>query len=98
MKAIPEGGRTVYDNTIVLWSNELGDPAQHESTNVPYVVAGGGGTFPKDRYLAFDNTPGYRGKPEANTRILTSVANQFGANLASFGDPDFPGELPGFLG
>jgi hypothetical protein len=98
LKAIPEAGKTVYDHTVLLWSNELGDPAQHESTNVPYVVVGGGGTFPKGRYLSFDNTPGYRGKPDANTRLLTSVANAFGANTPNFGDPDFPGELPGFLG
>jgi hypothetical protein len=96
LKAIPEGGKTVYDNTVLLWSNELGDPAQHVSYGIPHVVAGGGGTYPRGRYLVFENG-GYRGKPNPNTWLLTSIANQFGANLPSFGDPDFPGGLPGFL-
>src|SRR5262249_32951975 len=51
LKAIPEGNGTAYDNTIILWRNELGDPARHMNNNLPFVLAGGGGTYPKGRYL-----------------------------------------------
>jgi Protein of unknown function (DUF1552) len=90
LKAVPEGGKTMYDNTIILWVNELGDPAEHLVSNMPFVVLGGGGAFRRGRYLNF------AGEAPHN-RLLVSVANQFGANLRSFGEPDVTGELPGLL-
>jgi hypothetical protein len=97
LKAIPEGNGTVYDNTIILWANEFGDPALHMHTNVPFVLAGGGGGWAKGRYLAYglaleDDSPA-----DPHNRLLTSIANQYGANLDVFGDPRYPGELPRLL-
>jgi hypothetical protein len=96
LKAIPEGSGTVYDNTIILWSNELGDPARHMNNNLPFILAGGGGAWKKGRYLAY-STPGtapeYKDSPDANTRLLTTLANQYGANTTCFGDARYPGEL-----
>ena len=40
LKAIPEGNGTVYDNTVILWTNELGDPARHMNNNLPFVLLG----------------------------------------------------------
>ncbi|HET6281516.1 MAG TPA: DUF1552 domain-containing protein [Polyangia bacterium] len=97
LKAIPEGNGTVYDNTIILWSNELGDPARHMNNNIPFVLAGGGGSFKRGRYLKLSTAPEYKESPDAHTRLLTSLVNQYGANLPVFGDPRYPGELPGFL-
>jgi hypothetical protein len=97
LKAIPEGNGTVYDNTIILWTNELGDPARHMNNNLPFVLAGGGGSFKKGRYLKFSTAPEYKDSPDAHTRLLTSLVNQYGANMTVFGDARYPGELPGFL-
>jgi hypothetical protein len=94
LKAIPEGNGTVYDNTIILWSNELGDPARHMNNNIPLVLAGGGGAWKKGRYLAYSTGSEYKDAPEANTRLLTTLANQYGANTTCFGDTRYPGELP----
>jgi hypothetical protein len=95
LKAIPEGNGSVYDNTIILWSNELGDPARHMNNNIPFVLAGGGGTYKKGRFLQFGHGSEYRDAQDPHSRLLTSLANQYGANLAAFGDPRYPGELPG---
>ena len=98
LKAMPEGNGTVYDNTIILWSNELGDPARHMNNNLPFVLAGGGGTYKKGRYLKFGVMPEYRDSKDPHNRLLVSLANQYGANVTAFGDPRYTGELPGFLG
>jgi hypothetical protein len=98
LKAIAEGGGTAYDNTIILWANELGDPARHMNNNVPFVVAGGGGTHQKGRFLQLGYASEYRDPQNAHNGLLASVANQFGMDVPGFGDPRFPGELSGFLG
>jgi hypothetical protein len=95
LKAIPEGNGTAYDNTIILWTNELGDPARHMHTNVPFVLAGGGGTYAKGRYLKYGVGSEDADKSDPHTRLLTSLVNQFGANLEVFGDPKYKGELSG---
>ncbi len=88
LKAVPEAGKTMYDNSLILWVNELSDPAQHLSSDMPFVVLGGGGSFRRGRYLNFAGTRPHNG-------LLVSIANQFGMGLTSFGEKDVTGELPG---
>ena len=95
LKGIQEGNGTVYDNTIILWSNELGDPSQHLNNNIPFVIAGGGGTFKRGRYLKLGNGASYKDPQDPHGRLLTSIVNQFGMNEMAFGDPRYSGELPG---
>lgn len=95
LKAIPEGAGTAYDNTIVLWTNELGNAAAHHVWNVPFVLAGGGGAWRKGRFIELPGGGGSRGEMAAHNRLLVSIANQFGANVQAFGDPSLAGELPG---
>ncbi|HKY41308.1 MAG TPA: DUF1552 domain-containing protein [Polyangiaceae bacterium] len=98
LKAIREGDKTAYDNSIILWTNELGDPARHMNNNVPYVVAGGGGTYKKGRFLQLGYAAEYRDPQNPHNGLLASIANQFGMDMPCFGDARFPGELTGFLG
>jgi hypothetical protein len=90
LKAMPEGSGTVYDNTIILWTNELGNGAGHTPWNVPFVLLGGGGSWAKYRYLNFGT-----GTTTPHNRLLVSVLNQFGMNLQSFGDSTVTGGLAG---
>jgi hypothetical protein len=89
LKTIDDGdGTTAYDNTIILWTNELGDPVKHLPYNVPFVLAGGGGRYEKGRYLNYgsqNNNP--------HNGLLVSVLNQFGMNVSTFGDAAFSGGL-----
>jgi hypothetical protein len=98
LKSIQEGDKTAYDNSIILWANELGDPARHMNNNLPYVVAGGGGSYKKGRFLQLGFAPEYRDPQNPHNGLLTSIANQFGMDMPGFGDARFPGELSGFLG
>jgi hypothetical protein len=98
LKAIPEGDGTLYDHTLILWTNELGNPRDHEPWNVPFILLGGGGTFARGRYLnvaAGSGSNTTARETNAHNRLLTSVANQFGANRTFFGEPAYPGELVG---
>lgn len=94
LKAIPEGNGTAYDNTIILWVNELGDPARHMHTNLPFVLAGGGGKYAKGRYLKHGLGLEDADTNDPHTRLLTSLVNQYDVNLPVFGDPQYSGELP----
>ena len=96
LKSIDDGnGKTAYDNTIILWTNELGDPVQHLPYNVPFVLAGGGGSYQKGRYLNYGGArdPHPENNNNAHNALLVSVLNQFGMNVSSFGDMSLGGEL-----
>jgi hypothetical protein len=98
LKSVPEGGGTLYDSTTILWANEFGDPARHQETQLPFIVAGGAGAHQKGRYLQLGTADAYTDPSQPHNALLTSVANSFGLNLPGFGDPRFPAELSGFLG
>src|SRR4030095_2876842 len=55
LKAIDEGnGKSLLDNMLFFWTNELGEGGKHTYVNVPMVLAGScGGQLPTGRYLDF---------------------------------------------
>jgi hypothetical protein len=76
----PDGGGTLFDDTVVLWAQEVGDSRTHESVSVPFMLAGsGGGAFRPGRYLQYDRVP--------HSRLLVSICRAFGMELDTFGDP-----------
>jgi Protein of unknown function (DUF1552) len=98
LKSIPEGAGTAYDNTIILWASEFGDPARHMNSHLPFIVAGGAGAHKKGRFLQLGTAAEYNDPQHPHNGLLASIANQYGIGLTGFGDPRFPGELSGFLG
>jgi hypothetical protein len=105
LKTVDDGnGKTAYDNTIIVWTNGLGDPVNHLPYDVPFVLAGGGGKWAKGRYLNYGNSkratptePGTTDDTNPHNGVLVSVLNEFGMNISSFGDPAFTGGLTGLL-
>jgi hypothetical protein len=108
LAAIPEGNGSVLDNTLILWGNELGEPAGHSSLGIPTVLAGGaGGKFRMGRYLQLrpgkEPTDGWKGPgyPIDNAiphnRLLVSIANAFNLETQTFGHPDYSGGLAGLI-
>lgn len=80
MKAVPEGNGTLFDNSVIVWVNELGKGNSHTRDNVPYVLAGScGGYFNTGRYIRF---------PVGNHNdFLLTLAHAMGhTQLRSFGD------------
>jgi hypothetical protein len=91
LAAVPEGGGTMLDNTMVVWGTEVATGA-HTFTNVPFVVAGGGAQGVRSGRLL--NAGG-----AFHHRLLVSIAHFMGqTDITRFGDLDTgSGGLPGLL-
>jgi hypothetical protein len=91
MQAIDEGGGTLFDNTVILWCNELAVGNVHSHNDMRYLLAGScGGKITGNRLLTFDGDP--------HNNLLVSLANVMGVNLTTFGDPQYcTGPLTGLL-
>jgi len=83
------GGSSLLDNTLIVWTNELGKGNSHTLDNIPFVLVGNGLDFKMGRSLKFKNLP--------HNRLLLSLAHGMGHDLKRFGNPDFcgAGGLPG---
>lgn len=90
LKATPDGGKTLFDSTLLVWANDLGDGGAHGHLDVPYVLAGSaGGAFKTGRYLRY--TP-----RQPSNNMLVSVMNAMGLPDTSFGQGSWcTGPLPG---
>jgi len=91
LKAVPEGTGTLFDNTVILWCNELGIGNAHSHTNIPFLLAGSaGGFFKTGQSLKFpDGT--------AQNDLFVSIAQALGqSDVKSFGNAQYcKGPLPG---
>ncbi|MBX7113815.1 MAG: DUF1552 domain-containing protein [Myxococcaceae bacterium] len=108
LASITEGSGTALDNTMILWGNELGNPAEHASHGVPTLICGGTqGKFRMGRYLQLrpgkNPLQGWSGFGQkapnavAHNKLLVSIAHAFGVEGETFGHPDYAGELPGLV-
>jgi hypothetical protein len=104
-------GKSVLDNMLLFWTNELGIGGTHAYTNVPYVLAGGcGGALQTGRYIDFwgdDPTVpasallpydfgNLYGRGAAHNKMFVSFMNMLDVpNDGTFGMPAFSGPLPG---
>ena len=50
----PGGTGSLLDNTLIVWTNELGKGNTHTLDNIPFVLVGGGFGFEMGRSLKFD--------------------------------------------
>ncbi len=83
----------ILDETLVVMTSDMGDPAAHSSRNIPVLLAGGaGGAFRMGRrvHLAPDCPPerawcaGDDRTVIPNNHLLTSIAQAFGVETDSF--------------
>ncbi|QDU54000.1 DUF1552 domain-containing protein [Aeoliella mucimassa] len=86
----PGGEGSLLDNTLIVWTNELGKGSSHTHNNTPFVLVGGGLDFKMGRSLKMGGVP--------HNRLLMSLAAGFGYQLDSFGNPDYCGAGPLALG
>lgn len=74
----PTGDGSMLDNTLLVWTNELGKGNNHTLDNIPYVMVGGGCGFKMGRSLRFDKA--------AHNRLWMAVAHGMGhTGLKTFG-------------
>jgi hypothetical protein len=86
----PGGKGSLLDNTLIVWTNELGKGNSHTLDNIPFVLVGNGLDFKMGRSLKLPRVP--------HNRLLLSLAHGFGHQIARFGNPDFCGAGPLSLG
>lgn len=77
----PGGPGSMLDNTLIVWTNELGKGNSHTLNDIPFVLVGGGLDFKMGRSLKY--------RRESHNRLLLSFAHGFGHHIETFGNPDF---------
>jgi hypothetical protein len=82
----PGGGGSLLDNTLLLWTNELGKGNSHTLDNIPWVLVGNGLGFKMGRSLKYPRVP--------HNRLLLSLAHGFGHRIERFGNPALCGQGP----
>ena len=86
MKAIDEGGKSLLDNSILLFCSNLLDGDKHQATEMPMLLCGrGGGGLAPGRCID------YSALGDENRRacsLYLSLMDRLGVRLSRFGDAD----------
>jgi hypothetical protein len=82
----PGGEGSLLDNTLVIWTNELGKGNSHTLDNIPFVLVGNGLDFRMGRSVRYKKVP--------HNRLLLSLAHGFGHRIERFGNANFCGAGP----
>jgi hypothetical protein len=77
----PGGNGSLLDNTLIVWTNELGKGNSHTLDDIPFVLVGNGLDFKMGRSLKY--------KKVAHNRLLMALAHGFGHRLEKFGSPNY---------
>jgi hypothetical protein len=77
------------DNTVLLWTSEMGEGRDHSSDDIPMVILGSGGHFKTGQYMDYRNKsgqyiPGTTGVSHCD--VLTSICNAMGIQTDTFGE------------
>jgi hypothetical protein len=76
----PGGTGSLLDNTLLVWTNELGKGNSHTLNNIPFVMVGNGLDFRMGRSLKYKKVP--------HNRLLLALANGMGHHIERFGNPN----------
>jgi hypothetical protein len=74
---------SLLDETVVFFGSHLQNPANHLKTDMPFLLAGGGGGLRTGRFIRNDHAP--------HNNLLVSILNLFGDERQMFGDSEFCG-------
>jgi hypothetical protein len=87
MAAVDMGGHSLLDESVVFFGSEIQDPPSHGKTNMPLLLAGGGGGLRTGRWLRHDH--------RSHNDLLVAILNLFGDGRQTFGDRRYcVGPLP----
>lgn len=82
----PGTNQSMLDNTLVVWTNELGHGNSHTLNDLPFVMVGGGFGFEMGRYSRVHGV--------STTRLWLAIAHAMGHQIESFGLADLCKEGP----
>ena len=73
------GGHSLLDETMLFFGSELSIRDSHGKTNMPFLLAGGGGeTVKTGRWIKCGGLP--------HNKLLTALLNVYGDTRTTFGD------------
>ncbi len=87
LKAIPEGDGNMLDNTLILWTSDMGmDPFDsgdgHNKRNLPFILAGkAGGALKTGRFIDFKNM--------SHGRLYAAVTHLMGMPQDAWGESKY---------
>lgn len=89
MQSIQEGGRTLLDNTVLIYGGGIGDGDRHNHDDLPILLCGrGGGNIPSGRHIIYPrNTP--------MNNLFVSLLDRQGITIDKLGDST--GKLQGLF-
>jgi len=79
LKNSPDGDGSLYDNSLVLWTSNMGNANQHSHVNVGQLMVGGAAGRHKPKQLNVMDTG-----PTSN--LLLSILHMYGIDNESIGD------------
>src|SRR5262249_35393464 len=74
-------GKTVLDNSVVLYTNDLSDGRAHSFMDLPYILAGSaGGYFKQGQYILLGdgNSLGSDDQKAPHNKLLNTIVNAMG--------------------
>ena len=84
MQATNEGERTLLENSMILLTSSLWDGNAHDSTQLPLILAGGGGgTIKGGRALDYSKDPNRK-----LCRLHLALMDRMGVKMNHFGDAE----------
>jgi hypothetical protein len=81
MAKIDMGGHTLLDESVVFFGSEVQNPATNAKTDMPFLLAGGGGGLRGGRWVRYNHEP--------HNNLLVSILNLFGDSRTTFGTPTY---------
>ncbi len=82
----PGGSGSMLDNTLIVWTNELGEGNSHTLNNIPFLLIGGAPGITMGRSLKLKSVP--------HNRLLMSFAHAFDHRITKFGNSNYCGDGP----
>jgi hypothetical protein len=79
----PGGTGSLLDNTLLVWTNELGKGNSHTLDDIPFVLVGNGLDFRMGRSIKYPKLP--------HNRLLLALAHGMGHRIERFGNPNYCG-------
>jgi len=71
---------------VVFFGSEISQPPTHTNTDMPFMLAGGAGSFKGGRWVHYTDKSSNK---NAHNNLLVSILNMFGDTRTTFGNPAF---------
>jgi hypothetical protein len=88
-------GRSVLDNSVIMYTNELSSGKGHSFMDLPYILAGSaGGFFKQGEYVRLGraDNPGGDDQVAPHNKLLNTLVNAMGIPSDWFGAPEGSGD------